>query len=179
MALGANVFVAIPRDVSSYGTVNGTSLSCPLTAGAAALILEANPQSTNQQIIGALRETADNAESPNNFIGWGIIDTQRASDFIADGGILPPVGDQLEILQNFPNPFNEATTFQYSLPNSGNVKLNVYNVLGEKVETLVDRNQAAGARTFVWRPENIASGIYVIVIMANGEFSGRKVVYVK
>ena len=178
MAMGASVRMASSSG-NGYTSRSGTSFSCPLTAGAAALILEANPGSTNQQIMGALLETADNAAAPNNSVGWGIIDALRASDFVATGGILPSFGDGLKILQNYPNPFNNFTTFQYNLPESADVKLVVYNIRGQKVETLVNRFQSAGGRTAIWSPENTASGIYIIALTANGESAGRKVVYVR
>ncbi len=178
-AMGAAVFMASASNTSNYITRNGTSFSCPLTAGSAALILEANPGSTNQQIISALKETANNAQNPDNFLGWGIIDAIAASNLIGSGSILPPVSDELEVLQNFPNPFNGSTTFQYSLPQPGNVKAAVYNIRGQKVQTLLNRFQSSGTRTMIWNPENISSGIYIIVVAANGKVAGQKVVYVR
>jgi subtilisin family serine protease len=67
------------RALSSYSTgFQGTSLSTPLVAGAAALILSAHPQLTPIQVRDALRNTASNASSPNDSIGWGVIDTYKA-----------------------------------------------------------------------------------------------------
>ncbi len=67
------------RATSSYATYfSGTSLSTPLVAGAAALILSAHPQLTPIQVRDALRNTASNALSPNDTIGWGVIDTYKA-----------------------------------------------------------------------------------------------------
>jgi subtilisin family serine protease len=63
---------------TSYGFFGGTSLSTPLVAGAAALVLSAHPELTPIQVREALRSTASNASSPNNTIGWGIINTYRA-----------------------------------------------------------------------------------------------------
>ena len=67
------------RALSSYATYfQGTSLSTPLIAGAAALILSAHPWLTPIQVRDALRNTASNALSPNDTIGWGVIDTYKA-----------------------------------------------------------------------------------------------------
>ena len=67
------------RALSSYSTgFQGTSLSTPLVAGAAALILSAHPELTPIQVRDALRNTASGAMSPNDSTGWGVIDTYRA-----------------------------------------------------------------------------------------------------
>ena len=63
---------------TSYTYANGTSLSTPLAAGAAALVLSAHPELTPIQVREALRNTASNAASPNNTIGWGVINTYKA-----------------------------------------------------------------------------------------------------
>ncbi len=77
--------------------------------------------------------------------------------------------------QNFPNPFNPSTTISYALPANAYVKLVVYNVLGQKVKTLVDEEQTAGFRQVVWNGQNdrgeaIGSGIYFYRIQA-GNFT--------
>ncbi|MCK4301406.1 MAG: S8 family serine peptidase, partial [candidate division Zixibacteria bacterium] len=68
----------------SYGTANGTSLSTPLVAGAACLMIQARPGFTAQAIRQALMETADNANSPDNNYGWGVIDADAALDWGVD-----------------------------------------------------------------------------------------------
>ncbi|MBN2355269.1 right-handed parallel beta-helix repeat-containing protein [candidate division KSB1 bacterium] len=69
---------------------------------------------------------------------------------------------QLEftLLQNYPNPFNPGTTIAYSLHKQGQVDLAVYNLSGQKVATLVDGEQAAGAYRLQWRPNGLAAGMY-------------------
>ena len=63
---------------TTYGFFQGTSLSTPLIAGAAALVLSAHPEATPIQVRDALRNSGSNAATPNNTIGWGIIDTYQA-----------------------------------------------------------------------------------------------------
>jgi hypothetical protein len=62
--------------------------------------------------------------------------------------------------QNSPNPFNPATTIRYDLPTDATVKLEIFNVLGEKIATLVDGNREAGHNEVEWSASNSASGIY-------------------
>ena len=82
LAQGSNVYAAEGDGASNYGYVYGTSFSCPLTAGTAALLLEAHPDWTNLEIMEALKMTANNSNDPNNKIGWGIIDALAASEYI-------------------------------------------------------------------------------------------------
>lgn len=79
MAMGQSVYSASPDDPDEYEFVNGTSFSCPLVAGVAALILEINPLWTNQDIMNAMRSTASQFDSPDNRNGWGIVDAQKAA----------------------------------------------------------------------------------------------------
>lgn len=67
------------------GTGSGTSYSCPLAAGAAAIVWGANPEWTNMQVREALMMTADNAETPDNTFGWGNLDTWAALHYSFGG----------------------------------------------------------------------------------------------
>lgn len=83
------------------------------------------------------------------------------------------------LCQNYPNPFNPTTTFEYALPKRSHVKLEVFNLLGQKAVTLVDEAQDPGYRTFNWKTSNLASGIYFYRLTA-GDFSEtRRMMLVK
>ena len=77
-AQGVAVTAAAPGTASAYTSVNGTSFSCPLTAGVAALVLQARPTATVSEIEDVLRATASQAAQPDNLLGWGIVDATRA-----------------------------------------------------------------------------------------------------
>ena len=83
--------------------------------------------------------------------------------------------DKFSLSQNYPNPFNPETEIQYFLPRATKVELIIYNILGEKVKTLVSQFEAAGMKRVRWEATNdrgdpVASGIYFYRIKA-GEFS--------
>lgn len=78
MAMGSSVRVASTTSNTGYSTASGTSFSCPLAAGVAALILSANPNLTPMQVRDALRNTASQNSNPDRFYGWGIIDALAA-----------------------------------------------------------------------------------------------------
>lgn len=82
------------------------------------------------------------------------------------------------LLQNYPNPFNPETEISYVLPNACHVRLSIYNLLGQRIRTLVDGYQAAGHQTVRWdgtdeQGNKVASGIYFYRIQA-GEFTDAK-----
>ncbi len=70
------------------------------------------------------------------------------------------VPERFALLQNYPNPFNAQTTISYSLPEPGPVTLSIYNIMGQKVATLVDGVQQAGEHKVVWDAREVASGVY-------------------
>jgi hypothetical protein len=70
------------------------------------------------------------------------------------------------LYQNYPNPFNPSTTIEYDLPAPGHVRLRVYSLLGQSVETLIDASLPAGRRTQVWDARSLPSGIYFIEMSA-------------
>ena len=81
MALGSWNVVASPYGDHSYTNASGTSFSCPLSAGVAALILCASPALTPMQVREAMRQTASQSNSPDNLYGWGILNALDAINY--------------------------------------------------------------------------------------------------
>jgi len=90
-AQGVDTYWASSSSDYSYGYANGTSLSCPLVAGAACLLIQAHPTYTPEMIRTAMMEMASHADAPDNNYGWGIIDVEAALNwgvnFVADTSI--------------------------------------------------------------------------------------------
>jgi hypothetical protein len=84
-----------------------------------------------------------------------------------------PLPEHLAFLQNYPNPFNISTVIIYSLPQASNVKIEIFDILGRKVETLVQGEQQAGYHQIVWDASDHSSGMYFYKIQA-GEYSDTK-----
>jgi serine protease AprX len=99
MAQGSSVYSASPDAPSEYEYVSGTSFSCPLAAGAAALILEINPSWTNQDIMNAIKQTAGRSNNPDNLYGWGVLDVLQAA-FYPLKSIHPPRNFAAKRLKN-------------------------------------------------------------------------------
>jgi hypothetical protein len=81
--------------------------------------------------------------------------------------------------QNYPNPFNPSTNINFSLEKPSNVTLAVYNILGQKVATLVNSYMQAGSYTYQFNASKLASGIYIYRIEAGNFVSAKKMILMK
>ncbi|MCI0616724.1 T9SS type A sorting domain-containing protein, partial [bacterium] len=85
-----------------------------------------------------------------------------------------------QLLQNYPNPFNAETTIAFHLPFPSRVNLEIFNLHGEKIETLLDRkNFTAGAHKINWQAEGLTSGIYFYHLRTNDFVETRKLILLK
>jgi hypothetical protein len=84
-----------------------------------------------------------------------------------NGGSDEVVPTAFNLSQNYPNPFNPSTKITYSLGNNSNVTLNVYNIVGEKVATLVSGYQNAGVYTVNFDATHFSSGVYFYELKAD------------
>ncbi len=83
------------------------------------------------------------------------------------------------LMQNYPNPFNPTTTINFTLANTSNVKLIVYNILGQKIATLIDTRLVAGAHTVLFDASKYSSGVYIYRLEAGDFRSSKKMVLIK
>jgi hypothetical protein len=82
-------------------------------------------------------------------------------------------------LSNYPNPFNPSTQIGFNLSEAGDVKLDIYNIMGQKVVTLVDSYLPNGAHEVVWNASSVASGVYFYRLSAGGVVETRRMVLLK
>ena len=81
--------------------------------------------------------------------------------------------------QNYPNPFNASTSIRYELPSQGDVRIEIFDLLGRKVKTLIDSEQPAGIHQAVWHADGIASGMYLYKITTGNYTETKKMVLMK
>lgn len=91
---------------------------------------------------------------------------------------------RVELIGNYPNPFNPTTTIRYALPEPSHVRLTVYNVLGAEVAVLVDELRPAGSNEATWNGQNalgqrVPSGLYLYRLETAGRTLSRKMVLLK
>ena len=79
----------------------------------------------------------------------------------------------------YPNPFNPTTSLQLQVGNAGHVTMNVYNVMGQVVETLVNNTMDAGNYNITWDATNFSSGMYVVKAETVNGMASQKVMLIK
>lgn len=89
-----------------------------------------------------------------------------------------------DLTQNFPNPFNSQTAIRYQMKEAGQVQIEIYDLLGRKVRTLVDQHQAAGFYAVLWDGANdqgwlVGSGIYLCKMQSQAFLKSRKLLLIK
>ena len=87
--------------------------------------------------------------------------------------------DEIELGQNFPNPFNPSTRITYSVPDPTRVHLTVYNVIGQRVATLVSENKPAGRYEVIFDASGLSSGIYLYQLRTDTHTLSRQMLLVK
>lgn len=295
-ALGSSVYTALPSSkgtTPSFISASGTSFSCPAVAGVAALILSAHPDLTPLQVRDALRQTASQSVSPDNFLGWGIINAYQAvlfhgiafsnlpevsvnnnqivvtikvaskfginpnevslfysrqpdnvenqimmspgpeqnqysaaipgasgdetlrvyfsatdssdqtalqpffapdSTFLVINGTLVEPGSTrppttFVLKQNYPNPFDRSlqptTTIRFDLTKSASVSLNIYNILGQRVKTIMNEvPMPAGSHPTQWDGSNdagqlVSTGIYFYRLQADNLDKVKRMILIR
>ena len=109
--------------------------------------------------------------------------TQVPDSYVqADENVVPT--QQLVLQQNYPNPFNPETVIEFSLPARSHTTLEVYNILGQRVKTLVDRELEFGVHRFVWNGKDNAgksagSGVYLYRLSTPEETKVRRMILLK
>ena len=87
--------------------------------------------------------------------------------------------EKFELKQNYPNPFNPSTTISFNIPQDGKVKLSIYNILGQKLTTLVDDYKTKGNYKIMFNGSNFASGVYIYSLQYGNQILTRKMMMVK
>ena len=86
---------------------------------------------------------------------------------------------EIQLMQNFPNPFNPSTKIEYNLPKYSFVTIKIYDASGKEVHSLVGQNQNAGSYMIEWKPENLPSGVYYYRLIASDFTQTKKMAFLK
>jgi len=87
--------------------------------------------------------------------------------------------NEFSLNQNYPNPFNPITNIEFSIPKTEFVTLKIYNLLGQKVSTLVSEKMKPGKYTYTWDAERLATGIYFYKLEAGEKTQIKKMILMK
>jgi len=124
--------------------------------------------SVGQSIAAGPISVADTILYTGFWNPWVVYMTPVEWEEVEDGAQLP---QEFDLRQNYPNPFNPATVIEYALPRASQVKIQIYNILGQRVRNLVDELQEAGYKAIPWDGKDdsgneVGSGIYFYRIVA-------------
>jgi hypothetical protein len=165
IAIGYKLGYGIPK--SQYININGVrAATVDFTGASSSTWYE---KSVNVNLVNGL-----NTIAIVPFWGWMYVDYLAVPK-----SVLTSVQDQTNeplkfaLEQNYPNPFNPTTTINFSLLKASNVRLTVYNLLGQKIATLADNRMEAGVHNVTFNAARLASGVYFYRLEA-GEFMSQK-----
>ena len=141
---------------------------------------EITPEQSQKTSTEADKSTTINLEhqtvNAQNESRFELLITTDGSDGFAGLGDLP---DEFTLNQNYPNPFNPTTVISYELPQSANVRLEVYDMAGRQVATLVSGQVAAGRHTVNFDASRLSSGVYLYRLQAGSSVQTRKLTILK
>ncbi|MGF1671126.1 MAG: T9SS type A sorting domain-containing protein [Balneolaceae bacterium] len=112
-------------------------------------------------------------------IALSVVNTSRVQGLTYNVFIDSGIPDEFNLAQNFPNPFNPVTTIQFALPQPGMVKLNVYNAIGQHVQTLINNEMQEGNQQVVFDATGLASGVYFYRLETPGFTRTKKMMLLK
>jgi hypothetical protein len=147
--------------VTSQAEINGSSASF-------------KPQEKLADGLHSALVKVKNARGLESVVSWQFtVDTQTGLAFNA------PLPRHLQLEANYPNPFNGETQFRFTIPKAEGVSLELFDIRGQKVATLLSKRLNAGTHTFRLNANHLASGIYFVRLRAGSEVRMRRILLVK
>jgi len=98
---------------------------------------------------------------------------------IIKGSLSTVLPKEYKLKQNVPNPFNPVTDIRFSLPEACNVRLEIFNIIGQRIETMINDRLEAGHHSCSWDASNYASGIYFTRLRAGKFIDTKKMILLK
>jgi hypothetical protein len=169
--------VPMPSD-STYiiGTRDNGSAYTDLTMDASGhLRVTVSPALVTVEYVRAWLPADETAQRKNGEIAY----SYTVSSSVSRAAEVPGVPSSFVLEQNFPNPFNPATTISYQLNTAGMVSLYVYDVLGKEIVRLTDEQQQPGRYSRTFSGKDLPSGVYIYRLTVNGSVLSKRAVLMK
>ena len=134
---------------------------------------------------GLLTETVQSKWRDENWLPRRRYEYNYSTDRgVLSAGAPAALPKKIALSKAYPNPFNPATTISYRLLDANHVRVDIYNMVGNKVCTLVNQRQDAGTRAILWnaindRGQPVAAGVYLYTVQAGGDWISKKMVLLK
>lgn len=127
----------------------------------------------NQVFTFSLRQAPDSVDLDPK--GWILKDVENITTEVD----MDPVPSTYILEQNYPNPFNPVTTIRFSVPQAEVVHISIFNVLGERIKSLLNGWMTEGKHTVQWNASSLSSGIYFYRLQAGGFVKTRKMLLIR
>tara|TARA_B100000579_G_scaffold146992_1_gene119275 strand:+ start:849 stop:2507 length:1659 start_codon:yes stop_codon:yes gene_type:complete len=180
-ARGRQTWCVNPNSNTNYSRLSGTSLACPLVAGAAALIIQARPSWSAMEVREAMMMTASNADNPDNTYGYGILNAGEAINYGTtsknDNANYLPI--DYDLVRAYPNPFNPSMNIEIDVLSLSELKVDIFSYNGSHVANIFDGMTVNQLSRFRWEPKNMPSAVYVVRLIINGKINYKKVTFIK
>ena len=159
--------------VASNITVEATNIPSWLNmTPASASFTEIKP---NEELLASFAFSIDKSAPVNSVQTLNfVITNSRGEQWTKEISISVKAPESFELFQNFPNPFNPATTISYQLAQNVSVSLRIYDILGREVTALVNAEQPAGYHQEVWDASRYSSGMYVYQMLLTDQHNKRQ-----
>jgi len=127
------------------------------------------------------QQQSDKSEGrfPDGSNTWKFFDKPTRGESNSSLAVVPnptKMLSQFILQQNYPNPFNASTQISFSLPATEKVALNIYNLVGQKVSTLMEATLPAGNYAVPWKPENMPTGLYFYQLVSDSHTLAKKMI---
>lgn len=136
----------------------------------------------NDLLVWNFEASSENGKNSTKFLAdslnSGILNQGDFSTGVGDGKE-PELPNEFTLSQNYPNPFNPTTTIDFSLPKREKIRLEVFNILGQKVVTLVDKELSAGSHKAEFDSGGLSSGIYFYRLTSGNNVISKKMNLIK
>ncbi|MBN2029006.1 S8 family serine peptidase [bacterium] len=176
-----------------YRAWKGTSMAAPHVTGVIALMFQIDPELDVSDIKNIFISTSrkdefTGEEAWNPKWGYGKLDAygalQKTTSVQEGGGSLLP--ESIALSQNYPNPFNGSTVITYTIPGQyeGPVTLELFDMTGRKVRTLVQEMQTSGQHEIIWEGRDdqglqVGSGVYVYQLRVDQTLMSKRLIYLR
>ncbi|MAO66162.1 MAG: hypothetical protein CL666_14295, partial [Balneola sp.] len=154
----------IEADTIRMAFASSVSLNEEGALGKIRLIYEDDAEGSNTKNLINYKHFSIDEQDITGFVN------EITSDIRDDGAVIP---ESFNLHQNYPNPFNPTTQIAFALPQNGQVQVQVYNMLGQLVQTLVDERKTAGNYNVKWNASQFGSGTYILRIEFKGDDNQR------
>jgi len=155
-SMGEGAYVCSPG--FNFGGGNGTSYATPILAGAVACLMQANPTKTNMQILQALKASATQSVSPDNYYGWGIPNMCVANDLLNATTVGVHEFNKSSDFKLYPNPAQEQVAFSL---NQKPQEVYLTDLLGKRIEVIYNETSS---NLYLISLKNVTKGVYFISV---------------